>query len=152
MANVAERYPQTAYTGMQKSLPQEWQFLQRVIVGLGMEFDDIEQALDDKFLLALFGIESVSDTKRQLVACLPVKQHSWLALSNPTTTVRQSRIGKHPLWYVEMLSPLSASERTDFRSADQHVNIMAQGKAEIRKRSQEAYGKSIHGDYFIDHP
>ena len=33
-------------------------------------------------------------------------------------------------------------ERTDFRSADR-ASIMAQGKAEIRKWSQEAYGKSM---------
>jgi hypothetical protein len=57
MAKVAERYPQTAYAGMQKSLQQEWQFLQRVTDGLGEEFDDIEQAMNDKFLPALFWIE-----------------------------------------------------------------------------------------------
>ena len=41
MAKVAEQYPQTAYAGMQKSLQQEWQLLQRVTDGLGEELDDI---------------------------------------------------------------------------------------------------------------
>jgi hypothetical protein len=44
-------------TGMQKSLQEEWQVLQRVTDGLGEELDDIEQAaLTDKFLAALFEI------------------------------------------------------------------------------------------------
>jgi hypothetical protein len=53
-------------------LQQEWQFLRRVTDGLSEEFDDIERALNDKFLPALFGIEGVSDAERQL-ACLLVK-------------------------------------------------------------------------------
>ncbi len=35
LALVAERYPQAAYAGLQKSLQQEWQFLQHVTNGHG---------------------------------------------------------------------------------------------------------------------
>jgi predicted transcriptional regulator len=42
MAKVAEeRCRQTAHAGIQKSIQQEWQFLQRVTDGLGEEFDDV---------------------------------------------------------------------------------------------------------------
>jgi hypothetical protein len=134
MDKVAERYPQTAYAGMQKSIQQEWQYLQGVTDGLGEELDDIEQAMNDKFCPAILGIESVSETKQQL-ACLPVK-HSGLALPNPTTTA-ESNWKASTLICGHLVAALRG--RTDFRSAD-HANIMAQGKAEIRKRSLEAHG------------
>jgi hypothetical protein len=35
---VAEKYPQVAYAGLQKSLQQEWQFLQHVMQDLDEEF------------------------------------------------------------------------------------------------------------------
>eukprot|EP00978_Attheya_sp_CCMP212_P039959 scaffold213016_cov49-Attheya_sp.AAC.2 len=54
-AKVAPRFPQTAYAGIQKSLQQEWQFVQRVIDGIGGEFAEVEAALTEVFLPALFG-------------------------------------------------------------------------------------------------
>eukprot|EP00978_Attheya_sp_CCMP212_P028313 scaffold97435_cov93-Attheya_sp.AAC.3 len=38
IAKVAPQFPQMAYAGIQKSLQQEWQFVQRVINGIGGEF------------------------------------------------------------------------------------------------------------------
>ncbi len=57
LSKVAERCPQAACAGLQKSLMQEWQFLQRVTDGLVEEFDDIERSVNEKFLPAPFGIE-----------------------------------------------------------------------------------------------
>jgi hypothetical protein len=82
LSKVAGRHPQTAYAGLQKSLQQEWQFLQRVTSGLSDEFEVVEKALAENFLPSLFGNGTICDTKRQL-ACLPVKQ-AGLALPNPT--------------------------------------------------------------------
>jgi hypothetical protein len=48
-AMVAEQYLQAAYAGLQKSLQQEWQFLQCVTEGLGEEFQDVEQALQQEY-------------------------------------------------------------------------------------------------------
>jgi hypothetical protein len=42
---VVGRCPQAAYAGLQKSLQQEWQFLQRVTNGLSDEFEVVEEAL-----------------------------------------------------------------------------------------------------------
>jgi hypothetical protein len=88
LAMVAERYPQAAYAGLQKSLQQEWQFLQRVTHGLGDEFSAIEQTLTSEFLPALFGVDGVEDTHK-LLACLPVKA-AGLAIPNPTATAESN--------------------------------------------------------------
>jgi hypothetical protein len=38
LAKVASNFPQTAYSDLQKSLQQEWQFVQRVTKGIGPKF------------------------------------------------------------------------------------------------------------------
>jgi hypothetical protein len=88
LSPVAARFPQSAYAGLQKSLQQEWQFLQRVTDGLGKEFRGIEEALSTKFLPALFGVAETNKTLRQLV-CLPV-QKSGLAIPDPTATADEN--------------------------------------------------------------
>ena len=53
LAGVARRHPQTAYTGLQKSLHQEWDFVQRVASSIGPALQPVEDDLRDAFLLAL---------------------------------------------------------------------------------------------------
>jgi hypothetical protein len=49
-------HPQTASTGLHKTLQHEWQFLQRFFDGIGdTSFTPIEEAISDLFLLAHFG-------------------------------------------------------------------------------------------------
>jgi hypothetical protein len=55
LAPVAPKYPQTAHTGLQKSLQQDRQFVQKVTTGIGPEFKEVEQTLAKTFLPALFG-------------------------------------------------------------------------------------------------
>jgi hypothetical protein len=88
---VAERYLKAAYAGIQKSLQQEWQFLQRVTEGLGNKFWDIKKALQTEFLPALFGGSladlfggSLADDVPGRLASLPVKK-AGLAIQDPTT-------------------------------------------------------------------
>jgi hypothetical protein len=38
LVSVAQNFPQSAYSGLQKLLQQEWQFVQRVRKDIGMEF------------------------------------------------------------------------------------------------------------------
>jgi hypothetical protein len=82
LAYVAENHPQAAYAGLQKSLQQEWQFLQQVTEGIDVEFSGIESALCTQFLPALFGKESLTNSQQQLT-CLPVKQ-AGIAIPDPT--------------------------------------------------------------------
>ena len=77
--------------------------------------------MNDKFnfLPALFGTESISNTKQQL-AYLLVK-YTKLAYPNPTTMAESN--WKSPI-LVHGHSVAALHERTDFRSAD-HASIMA---------------------------
>ena len=59
MAGVARKHLQYAYAGLQKSLQQEWAFVQRVTPGIGAEFGPVEEEIAKEFLPALF--EGVGD-------------------------------------------------------------------------------------------
>ena len=54
LSGVVRRHPQTAYAGLQKSLQQEWYFVQRVTLDISMEFQAVEDVLHDIFLPDLF--------------------------------------------------------------------------------------------------
>ena len=54
LAGVALRYLQVAYTGMQKSLQQECDFIQRITEGVGKEFQLVEDELCRDLITALF--------------------------------------------------------------------------------------------------
>ena len=73
LAAVAPNFPQAAYSGLQKSLQQEWQFVQRVTKGIGPEFKNIELSLTRTFLPTLFGDDYGDDDPRRNISCLPVK-------------------------------------------------------------------------------
>jgi muconolactone delta-isomerase len=88
LALVADRYPQAAYAGLQKSLQTEWQFLQQVTNGLGNKFLEIKKRLSQEFPLSLFGVDSVDETHK-LLACLPIKA-AGLVIPNPTATAEQN--------------------------------------------------------------
>ena len=87
LAQAAHKYPQTTYAAMQKSLQQEWQYVQRVVKNTSNSFTPVEEALHQVFLAALFGDSlSADDSMRRLMA-LPVKS-SGLGLPNPTQTAQ----------------------------------------------------------------
>ena len=54
LSGVARKHPQSAYAGLQKSLQQEWSFVQRVTLGVGDAFGPMETALKETFVPALF--------------------------------------------------------------------------------------------------
>ena len=55
LSKYTQQHPQSAYTGLSKSLQMEWQYLQRVVPNAGPAFAPIETALHESFLPALFG-------------------------------------------------------------------------------------------------
>jgi hypothetical protein len=137
LSKVVGRHPQAAHAGLQKSLQQEWQFLQRVTNRLSNEFEVVEEALATKFLPSLFRNGESCDTKRQLV-CLPVK-HAGLALPNPTTAV-ESNWKASTLICGHLVAALRGA--TDFRSED-HSATMQSGKAELKKRNQALHDEKL---------
>ena len=54
LAGVARKHPRSAYARLKKSLQQEWEFVQRVTLGIGDAFSPLEKALWETFLPALF--------------------------------------------------------------------------------------------------
>ena len=54
LARVSRKHPQSAYAGLQKSLQQEWVFVQRVTPSIGDAFGPVETARMETFVLALF--------------------------------------------------------------------------------------------------
>jgi hypothetical protein len=85
LAFAALSHPQTAFAGLQKSLQHEWQFIQRVIYDIGDCFFDVEAAITDIFLPALYG-ETLKDcTYCCHLSALPVK-FAALALPDPSVS------------------------------------------------------------------
>ena len=81
LAGVAHKHPQPAYTGLQKSLHQEWDFVQRVTLGVGDAFGPVEVALKEIFVPALFqGLRE--GVPERGITCLPDKQ-AGLVLPDP---------------------------------------------------------------------
>jgi hypothetical protein len=83
LASVAPNFPQAAYSGLQKSLQQEWQFVQRVTKGIGPEFQNVKLTLSRTFLLTLFGDNYDENDPYCKISCLPVK---WAGLVIPDPT------------------------------------------------------------------
>ena len=73
LSGVTRKHPQSTYAGLQKSLQQEWTFLQWVTPGIGDDFGLVAQALRETFILALF--QGLGEgTPGRGVTRLPVKQ------------------------------------------------------------------------------
>ena len=88
LALAAEKFPQSAYAGLQKCLQHEWSFIQRVIPNIGPQFQDLEDSIRSDFLSALFGELSIpEDDYRRDITCLPVK-HSGLSIPNPSKSAQ----------------------------------------------------------------
>ena len=88
LARVSQKYPQSPYAGLQKSLQQEWEFVQRVTPGVGDSFRPVEKALKETFVPELFeGLQE--EMPERGVTRLPVKQ-AGLALLGPSQTIPEN--------------------------------------------------------------
>ena len=88
LAGVARKHPQSAYAGLQKSLQQEWSFVQRVTPGIGNAFGPVEEEIAKAFLPALFEGAGDGAPGREITR-LPVKQ-AGMALPDPTQTAPEN--------------------------------------------------------------
>ena len=89
LAGVSRKKPQSAYTGLQKSPHQEWEFVQQVTPGIGYAFCLVEKAPRETFLPALF--EGLGEGAPDIgVTCLPAKQGG-PDLLYPTLTAPENR-------------------------------------------------------------
>ena len=121
MARVAGQHPQTAYSGLQKSLKKVWYFVQHVTPVIGLAFHPVEDDLHDAFLPDLFkgfvsqipGIVVTSLPVNQAGIALPGHNHTaganWMAycvitghLVTVLHVVDEFRLGDHALLMVEV--------------------------------------------------
>ena len=88
LAGVAHKHPQSAYAGLKKSLQKEWDFVQRVTLGVRDAFGPVEEALREIFVPALYEglMEGVPERE---INRLTVKQ-AGLALPDPTQTAPEN--------------------------------------------------------------
>ena len=84
LSGVSCKHPQSAYAGPQKSLQQEWAFVQPVTLGIGNAFGPVKKALRETFVPALFE-ELGGGVPERGFTRLPVKQ-AGLALPDPSQT------------------------------------------------------------------
>ena len=88
LPGVTCKHPLSAYTGLQKSLQQEWTLVQEVTPGIGDDFGPVEQVLREPLIWDLFlGIGE--GTPGRWVTLLPVKQ-AGLALPDLTKTASEN--------------------------------------------------------------
>ena len=69
LAGVSHKHSQSAHDGLQKSLQQEWAFLQQVTPGKGDAFGPVEKAPRETFLPALFEGLREGAPEREVPAC-----------------------------------------------------------------------------------
>ena len=130
LTSVTKVFPQAAYSGLQKSLQQEWQFVQRVTKGIGNEFACIEQTLIRTFLPTLFGDNYDEDDPRRALADLPVK---WAVLAIPDPTTSAQPNDEESILRCSHI--LAAFRGVDvFRSTD-HLKVTREVKAELKSRN-----------------
>ena len=88
LAGVIQKHLQSAYAVLQKSLQQEWDFVQRVTPGVGDSFGPAEDALKETFVPELFeGLREGMPERG--VTRLPVKQ-AGLSLPDPSQTALEN--------------------------------------------------------------
>ena len=73
LSGVSRKHLQSTYAGLQKSLQQEWAFVQQVTPGIGDTFGPVETALKEILVPALFK-ELGNGVPERGVTRLPVKQ------------------------------------------------------------------------------
>jgi hypothetical protein len=117
LASSAKRYPQTAYSGLQRSLQPEWTFVQRITLWTSVTSSPRSRV---KFLTQLSLARTLQTMNPRLkLACLPVK-HADLALSDPTASAK-SYFDANILICSHLLAALRGREA--FRTTDHQAVI-----------------------------
>ena len=131
LEGVAHKHPQSDYAGLQKSLQQEWDFVQRVTPGVGAEYGPVKEALREVFLLALFqglteGLQTRANTR------LPVKQ-ARLAIPDPVQTAPDNWTASCVITGHLVASPRGQAA---FRTAN-HTDCLRGGRLSVRHRGEQ---------------
>jgi hypothetical protein len=140
LANLAHTHPQSAFAGLQKSLQNEWGYVQRVVEGASNLFQPLEEKLATAFLPALFGEHSIEDTHRRLLAALPVK-FAGLAIPNPVATA-DSNYKTSTLVCGHLVQAVNPNNDVKFSQVD-HISTRKTVMAEVRDRKTKENEASL---------
>ena len=83
VGEAGKYFPQSAYAGMQRSLQQEWTFVQRVVPDIGALFDSLEDSVHGGFFSPLLGSAISKDLRDLTTTTIKLGRFS---LPNPTLT------------------------------------------------------------------
>ena len=98
LGNIVRRFPQTAYAGLVKSLPNEWIYLQQVTSGNGDLYKPIERAIWEDFLPALLYQPSIGDNLRNHIVL--VLKRAGLGIPDPTTSTEDNHAASMDCFFV----------------------------------------------------
>jgi hypothetical protein len=131
LAFAALSHPQTAFTGLQKSLQHKWQFIQRVIDDISDCFSDIKEAIANIFLPALYSLH-------HNLAALLVK-FAGLAIPDPSATSERS----YEASTLVCSQLLSAFRGADSFSSTDHKSIGTVVMAEVKSCRAEKLDSTL---------
>ena len=131
ISGVEGKHRKTAYAGLNKSLQQEWDFVQLVTSNKGTEFQPIEDALHNNFLLYLF-MGATYQIPRRAVTGMPVNK-AGTSLPYPTEISRSNWTASCVI--TGHLVP-ALHGTADFRSL-YHTLFMGEGRDKIFWRHAE---------------
>ena len=141
---VAQKHPQSAYAGLQKSLQQEWAFVQRVTPGVGNSFGTVETALKDAFVSAALFEGMYEGVPERGVTHLPVKQ-TVFSLPNLSQRAPENWMASYVIT-VHLVASLRG--QVEFQTA-YHLACLREGWTAVRRRGQrraeEALTASLEG-------
>jgi len=80
LSNITKKIPQSAFMAIQKMLQQRWQIVQRVVKGIGGNFEKVADTIKKDFLPVLF--DDTFEENDWRISLAKVK-HTRLALPNP---------------------------------------------------------------------
>ena len=121
MTGVAREHLQAAYMVLQKSLQQEWYFVQRTTQGLGLEFRPVNKALREEFFPVLF-IEAEAHMLGHKITGFPVK-HAGMVIPYPIL-MAQGNWATSCIVTRHLVAALF--DRVEFRSSD-HAQLLTYG-------------------------
>ena len=146
LSKIALKWPQTAYTGFTFVLQNEWQYVQRVVAGIGFLFAPLERMIRDHFLPSLLGIPACEiDGEYRTLLSHSVKTGG-MAVRNPLETAEfvhdtSKTMTRHLVAsLVERNTPFDPSE---------HRSTVAQASTGAR-RDRLARERMLHSAALID--
>ena len=132
LAEVAKRFPQSAYSGFCRSLQMEWQYIQRVVPGIAPLFQPLEKAIQDQFLPALLGENDPITGELRKILSLSTKS-AGIGIWDPVETCNHNFTTS--LEVTELISD-SLIQNTDMNVGEHQTHAAAERRSASTNRHE----------------